>query len=425
MRTLLTFTLLITFLCNAFAQNKDLTPWKYVELYRDLAVKEMQRTGVPASIKLGQGILESRFGTSELAVKANNHFGKKSHKDWKGMIYKVLTTEYDKAGILYKDSAFFKKYENVENGYLDHSEYLKRKRFENAFKKCPPTDCMCWAYEIKMAGYATNPKYDTLLVNTIKKYKLGKYDTLALKGQAPTVITLPTEATVKSEEMTLAQLKTEIEKQLKKSNSPELKNQLAQLALFEQKYNTIATQNAELTKRSFTIIVQKGDTPRKLAELYGVPVENIFLFNGLRPTDVLKIGQELNLKSNTIMRGGLGLPFVAIDWHNFDADEYENETFKVEEPQVLLQFQLRVDFDLTLADVQLLNKGEVFKPVKGSESLKLVKDDSESVVGKNVYIYSATVDFAKLANALQAFQLKVKKERSEEFSPEIGFLYKK
>lgn len=139
----------------------------YIEEYKSIAIKEMQKYGIPASIKLGQGILESSAGNSELARKANNHFGIKCKKDWKGKKFYQDDDEKNEC---------FRKYENVLASYEDHSIFLKSSARYSSLFDLKKTDYSSWAYGLKAAGYATNPKYAQLLIKTIEENKLYLFD---------------------------------------------------------------------------------------------------------------------------------------------------------------------------------------------------------------------------------------------------------
>ncbi|RXQ97599.1 LysM peptidoglycan-binding domain-containing protein [Ancylomarina salipaludis] len=152
------------FSIQAFAENN---PRKaYIAKYKDLAIVEMKRTGIPASITLAQGLLESGNGNSTLATKANNHFGIKCH-DWTGPSIKIDDD---------KRNECFRKYEDPYQSYKDHSEFLtKRSRYEFLFK-LNPTDYKGWAKGLKKAGYATHPKYAHMLIDIIEEEKLYLLD---------------------------------------------------------------------------------------------------------------------------------------------------------------------------------------------------------------------------------------------------------
>jgi hypothetical protein len=140
----------------------------YIEQFATLAVEEMYRSGIPASITLAQGLLESGYGLSELAVKGNNHFGIKCHNNWTGgrMYY-----DDDKKG------ECFRKYRSPEESYRDHSDFLRyRDRYKFLFDY-KITDYKSWANGLKKAGYATDPGYPKKLINLIETYELYEYDT--------------------------------------------------------------------------------------------------------------------------------------------------------------------------------------------------------------------------------------------------------
>lgn len=138
----------------------------YIERYKDMAVDQMLRYKIPASITLAQGLLESGAGTSVLARKANNHFGIKCGGVWKGPY------------ILQDDDARnekFRKYRSVEESYEDHSRFLKQARYASLFK-LSMKDYKGWARGLKRCGYATNPRYASLLIDLIERYELDKFD---------------------------------------------------------------------------------------------------------------------------------------------------------------------------------------------------------------------------------------------------------
>lgn len=146
--------------------SKRISRAEYIEMYKDDAIREMQRSGVPASITLAQGILESGDGNSPLARKANNHFGIKCHSDWQGKTFHQDDDAKDEC---------FRKYKNVLESYHDHSEFLKKKRYAFLFD-LKSTDYKGWAKGLKKAGYATNPRYPQLLIKIIEDNNLHQYD---------------------------------------------------------------------------------------------------------------------------------------------------------------------------------------------------------------------------------------------------------
>ena len=153
------------------AQNKT---ERYIEQYSSMAINEMNQFGIPASITLAQGILESGNGGSRLATEGNNHFGIKCHTNWNG---ETIIEDDDEKG------ECFRKYSEVEDSYRDHSLFLSdRNRYSFLFKY-EKTNYKKWAKGLKKAGYATNPKYSTLLIDLIEKYDLNQYDKGNIKNK--------------------------------------------------------------------------------------------------------------------------------------------------------------------------------------------------------------------------------------------------
>jgi len=169
--------LLIFIVCCLFSKLTfaEKNPRKvYIDKYKELAILEMQRTGIPASITLAQGLLESGNGNSTLATKANNHFGIKCH-DWTGPSIKIDDDRKNEC---------FRKYKDPYQSYKDHSEFLtKRSRYEFLFK-LKPTDYKGWARGLKKAGYATHPKYARMLIDIIEEEELYLFDSNTNRDQS-------------------------------------------------------------------------------------------------------------------------------------------------------------------------------------------------------------------------------------------------
>jgi LysM repeat protein len=149
----------------------------YRSKYYTTAVAEMLRSGVPASITLAQGILESNAGLSELAQSANNHFGIKCGNDWKGKSVTKQDDDKDSNGKPVKSC--FRQYDEIETCFYDHSEFLRDPRKYNRYGflfNLPRTDYKAWARGLQTAGYATSPTYAEKLINIIDRYELHQYD---------------------------------------------------------------------------------------------------------------------------------------------------------------------------------------------------------------------------------------------------------
>ncbi len=216
-------------------QDLDFATLRYIARYEDIAKKEMKEYGVPASITLAQGILESQSGKSKLAMEGNNHFGIKCHNNWHGE--KILHDDN-------KAQECFRKYNNPEESFKDHSQFLAgRKRYAFLFR-LPITDYEAWARGLKKAGYATDPSYPDKLIYLIEKYHLNKLDKDVL-----------TQMSVKIDE---------------------------------------TAENHQDKKKKFIYEVQEGETLFTISRKFNVPVKDIQRINNLNDFDIYK-GQILVL----------------------------------------------------------------------------------------------------------------------------------
>jgi flagellum-specific peptidoglycan hydrolase FlgJ len=170
--------LLIFALLSGFAGKAQITPYStqvqnYIDGYCQLAMAEQQRTGIPASIKLAQAVLESGAGNGDLAIRSNNHFGIKCKKNWTG-----ATTFHD-------DDArgeCFRAYDSVSFSFRDHSDFLRAGAHYEFLFQLDITDYKAWAIGLKKAGYATNPRYPDKLIGIIETYNLQSYTLLAIQN---------------------------------------------------------------------------------------------------------------------------------------------------------------------------------------------------------------------------------------------------
>src|SRR5688572_2159464 len=149
---------------------------EYINNYKQLAIDEMQRTGVPASIKLAQGIHETYAGKSELVLKSRNHFGIKCKSTWTG-------------GKVYHDDdargECFRSYGSPTDSYLDHSNFLRGSERYSSLFRLDPTDYKGWAFGLKKAEYTTNNKYSQIIIKLIEDYNLQQYSLIALGRLQP------------------------------------------------------------------------------------------------------------------------------------------------------------------------------------------------------------------------------------------------
>ncbi|MGX1641685.1 MULTISPECIES: glucosaminidase domain-containing protein [Sphingobacterium] len=220
----------------------------YIDRYKGIAIEEMNKYGIPASIKLAQALLESGNGNSYLATRANNHFGIKCGGTWNG---KSVNRPDD------SNNDCFRVYNDPEQSFRDHSQFLLRKRYENLFT-LKKDDYKGWAKGLKAAGYATNPRYPELLIDLIERYNLQQYD----RAEAPVEVIARVE---KVEEVIE-------EKEVEEPQVPveEIKKPVAML-IYE---------------------VKATDTMYSIARKYNVTVETIKQLNGLS-SDAVTVGQLL------------------------------------------------------------------------------------------------------------------------------------
>ncbi len=225
---------------------------QYIERFKAIAVKEMKQYGIPASITLAQAILESGTGNSDLAKYANNHFGIKCTSDWAGKGY-------------YKDddqkNDCFRVYDNPDESFKDHSNFLKRKRYAPLFE-LDRNNYQGWAYGLKQAGYATNPQYPQLLINLIEKYQLQQYDLGEGEIQK-----------IKREDKVLSEINNNIPKEKAKDKPTD----------------------APAVMAADTYQVQTGDTLYNISKRFLLSVDELKALNNLEDNQI-KVGQWLKVK---------------------------------------------------------------------------------------------------------------------------------
>ena len=203
-----TIITLLAYACVLSAAPKKLqVNVDYINRYSQIAIEKMREHRIPASITLAQGILESGAGQSELAKKSNNHFGIKCHDDWKGE--RVYHDDDQK-------QECFRKYSKPELSYEDHSQFLKKKRYESLYS-LNVTDYKGWAKGLKACGYATAKDYADRLIELIETYELQQYDQIAL-GNMPKDVINPVQPGGEGESAPIA---TEV-KYLKESSMGEI-----------------------------------------------------------------------------------------------------------------------------------------------------------------------------------------------------------
>lgn len=278
-----------------FMVAQDKTSEDYIRTYHQLAIDEMHSYGIPASITLAQGILESGNGNSELSRKSKNHFGIKCHKGWTG---KKVYHDDD------EDDECFRKYKKVSDSYRDHSEFLKnRGRYAFLFDY-KMTDYKAWARGLKKAGYATHPEYAEKLIRLIERYDLAQYDKASKKGKRK--VKKPRRRDRKTIYKSDNGLKYVL------SDEGDSFDQLAleqSMWLWEilayndkQKDEVLpkgTTVYLELKKKRSKIeyhIVESGQSLYSISQQYGVQLDKLKYKNRIKSDMSLKVGQKVFLK---------------------------------------------------------------------------------------------------------------------------------
>ena len=296
----------------------------YVNSYKDLAISEMKRTGVPASITLAQGIIESDCGHSSLAREANNHFGIKCHDDWTGPTIRHNDNSRNEC---------FRKYRRAEESFYDHSDFLKSVSRYSFLFSYNSTDYKAWAHGLKKAGYATNPDYANMLIRTVEENNLWYFDrgyvaailppqtNDSIKGPLTNHSADSTKKTVKSQSVNMAVLalaprvmennriqyiivkdgdtreKLENEFQLLKwelSKYNELKNDF-NLVPGQILYLQPKRDKSEPGKEFYT--AEAGDTMYLISQKYGIKLKRLYEMNRMEDGTEPEAGRKIWLRS--------------------------------------------------------------------------------------------------------------------------------
>lgn len=319
----------------AFSQNtqKKKETLDYIERYKDIAMEEMQKDKIPASITLAQGILESGNGQSKLAKQGNNHFGIKCHSDWKG---KRMHQDDD------APNECFRVYDNAEDSYRDHSKFLKNgTRYKSLFD-LSITDYKGWAKGLKKAGYATLPTYATVLINLIETYDLQQYDQMVVSGKfkkkSPKAVEKPAKPVkpaknkkIKGNAKSYAVPDLENRKAIEVTAShhyikenfgvefivtkenDNLSSLAKELKMYEYqliKYNNLGSKRTFSEGEILYIqpkrrrapsgynvhVVKYGETLDDISNLYAVRLDRLYKMNGFDKTYLISVGEEIKLR---------------------------------------------------------------------------------------------------------------------------------
>jgi LysM repeat protein len=251
---------------RSFAQSSEVIR-QYILKYKDIAMEEMKRTGIPAAITLAQGIHETSAGQSVLVLKSNNHFGIKCKAEWTGP---SVSHDDDARG------ECFRKYSSPNDSYRDHSDFLTSRSHYSSLFKLDPTDFEAWAYGLKKAGYATNPKYPQILIKIIRDYNLQDYTLIAMGNKRDN----SNETWVRNKE---------------KGNDRNTAI-VTPAVTIEQPSKIIYPSGVFKINETKVVYIPKGTSYLAIAQQYDVQLNRLFEFNDMRPQEVAMNDQLVYLQ---------------------------------------------------------------------------------------------------------------------------------
>lgn len=309
-KTIVAALFALAFFKVSHAQMQVRQDWvDYVEAYHEIAIREMERAGIPASIKLAQGLLESNAGKSDLASRANNHFGIKCGNDWQGKTYEKKDDEYDENGKLIESC--FRVYKTAEACFVAHSEFLrdprKTERYGPLFR-LEVTDYRRWAQGLKRAGYATSGTYAEKLIEVIETYELFKYDRMS------TVEIESPDGVVKSDALRINDVRYVLASPNETLSEIARRTDIALRNLLQ--YNEGLTDgNQQLSEGAIVYIqpkrssyrgrqtwhdVRENETMATISQQYGVKLSNLYKRNRLVEPQEPAPGQRIKLRGGKV-----------------------------------------------------------------------------------------------------------------------------
>lgn len=303
-------------LLPAFAQKQKADA--YINRYKDIAMDEMRRSGVPAAITLAQGILESSYGESELCVQSNNHFGIKCKNEWTGE--KVYHDDDAK-------NECFRSYPDAAASYKDHSDFLKTRSWYASLFQLQPTDVEGWAYGLKKAGYATERDYPQKLLKVINDYNLNQYTLLALQENKQPVIAAnntPAEKRIdqhvsnnEAQHITPTAMADEKEEVEVFTSHTKKQEQSMSSAFYKQYPEGIFTIN-----HAKVVYAKAGTSLLSLANQYAINLSRLVEYNELAETNILS-GDNLIFLERKLKKGAKDFHIVEKNETLYDISQKE------------------------------------------------------------------------------------------------------
>jgi hypothetical protein len=291
-------------------ETVDETYAGYINQFKHIAVSEMYRTGIPASITLAQAVLESGGGTSELVQQANNHFGIKCGANWTGRTYEKLDDDKDTSNNPVKSC--FRKYDKAEESFYDHSEFIcapgKNARYGFLFR-LDKTDYTAWACGLESAGYASDNNYAEKLIDLIARYSLFQYDLPAIQSsdsvlissriwqinRVNVVLSRPNE---RLEDIARA-FRLDAEKLVAYNDGAYAPG----LPLPVNSRVFIAEKQKKWRGQLAYYVVQEGQTMFDVSQQHGIKMADLYRRNGLKPGQEPAAGEQVRLRGRPLFSG--------------------------------------------------------------------------------------------------------------------------
>ena len=292
----ITFFAAFMFLSSVFAQSGLNAQWRYIEKYKDMAIDQMHRYQIPASITLAQGLCESGAGQSRLASEAHNHFGIKVGTGWSGP-YIVMADD--------RPNDRFRKYKNDAESYEDHSRFLRNNQRYAPLFQLKLTDYKGWAHGLKRCGYATNPNYAPMLINMIERYNLAQFDKSKGgkkrgKNHESTFYAEHIVYKINKRYMIIANSADTWERVALETGISERKlrkyNELPQNAVLHSGdiiYLEKKRTKGDKSLRGIPHNVQPNESMHDIAQHYGIRLKNLYRLNGLSPDYEPQVGDMI------------------------------------------------------------------------------------------------------------------------------------
>src|SRR5688500_15193874 len=377
MRKRIIFCLLVGFYSMGYAQDKS----AYIELYKDIAVSEMMRTGIPASIKLAQAILESACGQSDLACKANNHFGIKCGNDWKGKSYKKEDDDYEEGKLV---KSCFREFPSAYDSYIAHSDFLtdpaKSKRYGSLFE-LQADDYKGWAKGLSRAGYATDPQYAQRLIDIIEKYELYRFDketdeplvsNAPKKGHGLKLVNYNNDvkyvlAKAGDTPQSIAERNDVTIKQVIRYND-DIDNEDQLLA--EGSYVYLQPKRNQNNGKQKVHLIKPGEDMVALSQKYGIKLEALLKRNGLKEGDIPAPNQKI------VLKGKSDKPPRTINPYDVPAELPDQKPAGVISQAEYASTDIKIDVEPLPVKKEITTVNKVSTPVQSVKTHTVIKGDT-------------------------------------------------